>query len=84
MEPDEQPYPGLELADLIGRTVGEAVGRAEAAGGDRIRVINVTPGSPMAAIDLMYAPSRLDLVQRDDRIRYAEFPGCRSAGEWPT
>ncbi len=79
VQPPEQPFPGLDLEDLIGLTPQEAVERAEAAGVDRIRLIDL--GKQRGAVDAVFAPLRLDLVHKNGQIEFAQFLTYRSAGE---
>lgn len=81
VEPPEQPFPELDLTDLIGLTPQEAEERAKAAGVGRVRLIDVEKEG--GAIDMVLAPLRLDLVHKNGRVEFALFPTCRSAGEWP-
>ncbi len=78
-----QPYPDLDLNDLIGLTPDEAVVLAESCGVARIRVIEHTSTGMVGAIDLVLARKRLDLHHQDGRVVFAMFPAARSAGEHP-
>ncbi len=77
------PHPDLDLADLIGLAPDAAVSAAEVKGVTRIRVIEIANGKTVGMIDMMLAPTRLDLFHQGGRVVYACFPSSRHAGEWP-
>jgi hypothetical protein len=78
------PFPDLDLADLIGLTPDAAIALAEAKGVERIRVNEIVDGPIAGPIDLMLARTRLDLAYRDGIVVHAMFPSARSAGVWPS
>lgn len=81
VELHEQPFPELDLEGLIGLTPQEAADRAEGASVDRIRLIDL--GKQGGFVDAVFAPFRLDVVHKDGRVEFAEFPTYRSAGKRP-
>jgi catechol 2,3-dioxygenase-like lactoylglutathione lyase family enzyme len=80
---DDQPFPELDLWGLVGLAVEDAVARAEAAGVDQLRVLEVANGQIVETIVLEVVRERLDLFHVGGRIEFAVFPTCRHAGEWP-
>jgi CRISPR/Cas system-associated endonuclease Cas3-HD len=74
------PYPELDLADLIGLTPDAAIALAEAKGVERIRANEVVDGVIAGPIDMMLARNRLDLAYKDGYVVYASLPTVRSAG----
>ena len=78
------PYPNLDLAELIGLAPDDAVALAEAKGVERIRINEVVDGVFKGPIDMVLMRDRLDLAYHDGTVVYAMFPRCRSAGVWPS
>jgi hypothetical protein len=77
------PYPNLDLNDLIDLTPDAAVSAAEAEGVKRIRVTEIANGLTVGSMDLVLARNRLDLFHQGGRVVFAAFPANRPAGEWP-
>ena len=80
-QPD--PYPEIDLNELIGLTPDAAVAVTEAKGVKRIRLNEVVNGTIAGAIDMALMRDRLDLVFHDGHVVYAMFPTVRSSGVWP-
>jgi hypothetical protein len=80
---ENQPYPELNLDELIGLTPEAATEAAKAKGVERIRVREVVNGMTRGMMDMMLAPSRLDLAHEHGRVVYAMFPTKRHSGIWP-
>src|ERR1700683_1316531 len=78
------PYPELDLAELIGLTPDVAIALAEAKGVERIRTNEVMDGVIAGPIDMALARNRLDLAYRDGYVVYGALPTVRSAGAWPS
>jgi hypothetical protein len=79
----DDPYPDLNLDELIGLTAEDAVATAKAHGVERIRLIDFINGAMVGAIDLMLARRRLDLSHQDGLVVRAVLPSVRSAGAGP-
>jgi hypothetical protein len=77
---EDDPFPDLDLEALIGLTLTDATTLAESAGVARIRDLEMVDGYMMGAIDLVLAPSRLDLWHENGRVVRAVLPSVRSAG----
>ena len=77
------PYPELDLTELIGLAPDVAVAAAEAKGVKRIRINEVVGGVIAGPIDMALIPDRLDLAYQDGCVVHARFPTARSAGVWP-
>ena len=58
MDPSEgdQPYPDLDLDELIGLTSEAAAEAARAKGVERIRIIEVVNGKTRGSMDMMLSP----------------------------
>jgi hypothetical protein len=80
---DRNPYPRLDLNDLIGLTTDDAVARARANGVDRIGLIGFIDDEMVGAIDAKLAPRRHDLRHQKGHVVFAALPSVRSAGVWP-
>jgi hypothetical protein len=80
---EDQPYPGLDLDQLIGLTPEAATAEARANGVERMRILEVINGMIRESIDLVLSPNRLDLVHEQGRVVYAVLPTKRHAGVWP-
>jgi len=77
------PYPELDLTELIGLSPDAAVAAAEAKGVKRIRINEVVDGVIAGPIDMAMIPDRLDLAYQNGFVVHAHFPTVRSAGVWP-
>jgi hypothetical protein len=74
------PFPDLVLDVLIGLTPDEAEALAGAKGVAMIRLIESVDGVMVGAIDMMLAPTRLNLWHQDGRVVLANFDGGRRSG----
>jgi len=79
----DQPYPDLDLDELIGLTSEAAAEAARATGVERIRILEIVNGTIPGPMDMGLSPNRLDLVHEQGRVVYAMFPTRRHAGIWP-
>jgi hypothetical protein len=79
-QPD--PYPDLDLEDLIGLPPDEAEARAKAAGVERVRVIRTRRGAIRPQdMDLVVDARRLYIFYEHGRVEYVLLPNQRDAGK---